>query len=390
MLGTMKLLSVALLVSGGVSARASYQSKRAEGCCFQLDSVGFVNETVLEDHTGHIVLGGVFQQGAFCFEATNNTIKDTLGHNCFMRGPDYEFQCYQGAVGSTSFDLSTLDDGETTKLEYDSGPGSFLACPVGNTGQVYNVYSTSKEDKTGCLEVALILANQTSECAVAGNGIAATASSVATSTTATEIPAASAPALSSAASTPSSSASPSATSQTCSVASSAPSIAPRKLGSPDETGTSGIQDTSDNASVTPLNSTIFQFSVPQSFATSDQQLCALQFRMPFCSDLPAGYPCFSFSGTEQEVGADSGMIWSLLDDSGNMEWDSNALKQIFPGDNVVFGTFECGTASAADSDRKISWLASSVKDFALLFQQAGVGESPKFEDGVGVWVVPCS
>ncbi|KAG4217176.1 hypothetical protein PC116_g34343, partial [Phytophthora cactorum] len=39
--------------------------------------------------------------------------------------------------------------------------------------------------------------------------------------------------------------------------------------------------------------------------------------------------------------------------------------------------------------RKMSWHVSSVRDFALEFLQAGVGQSAQFQDGVGAWIVPC-
>jgi hypothetical protein len=385
----MRFLSAALLLSRGTSGD-SLPTARSTDCSFHLGSVGVINGTILEDHTGHLVLGGVFQQGAFSIDTSNNTVKDSLGHNCFMRGPDYEFQCYQGAVGTTSFDLAEMDDGKTTKVVYDNGDGTFLACP---SGQNHYVYSTLKGNKTDCLEVALVLANQTSDCSASGSST----STELPSTITTDLPSPTTADLpdTATAETPTSTtlqaaSDTSSPSATCSVASSAPSVAPQKLGFLEDGAPDGIHDTAANASITSVNSTVFQYSIPRTFVNNTKQLCALEFRMPFCTDLPSGYPCFSFSGSEQEQLSNSGMVWSLLNNTRSMEWDSAALKQVFPGDKVVFGTFECGTETARDGARVISWLVSSVKNFGLIFQQAGVGESPKYQDGVGAWIVPCS
>lgn len=68
-------------------------------------------------------------------------------------------------------------------------------------------------------------------------------------------------------------------------------------------------------------------------------------------------------------------------------WNGTALQQVYPGDNLVLGTFDCG--SPANISRDISWIASSVRSFGLQFEQAGVGSS-KFKDGVGAFIVQCS
>ncbi|KAI1850538.1 hypothetical protein JX266_003820 [Neoarthrinium moseri] len=409
---------VTILFSGTVTAAAVCERQESQGCCFHLESVGSVNETVEENHTGRILLGGSFQQGGFCLNPSNGTLKDAIGNNCFMRAPNYEFQCYQGALSTTFFMLSAGSDGKT-KLLYDETPGTFFACPTGSSNQdVYSLFPLWKNDTTGCVEITLALTNQTAECAAQG-GSPVTGSTTALPTTELTVPTetgskvpiiqygsgasdssigqgstrttdASSTTKSTSAPEPPSSSNPSNSSQACSVASSAPSIAPRKLGFPQDNAPDGIHDTSLDASITPVNSTIFQYTIPRSFATKSTQLCALQFRLPFCSDLPSGYPCFHFSGSEQETLSNSGMVFSLVSDDGRTTWNNSALHQVHPGDKKVFGTFECGTASAGYGERKITWLASSVRNFALEFQQAGVGSSPEFVDGVGAWVVQCS
>ncbi|KAI0134375.1 hypothetical protein BJ170DRAFT_196154 [Xylariales sp. AK1849] len=410
----MKSSSSTLLLSAGAATTALALPQASSGCCFHLDSVGTMNETVEEDHGGHLVLGGSFQRGGFCLDMTSQTIEDSLGHNCFMRSPNYQFECYAGAVGSSVFDIVPSADGKT-KLAYDNGPGTFLACPTTSVEQSYGIYSTIKTDKTACMQVALVLADQTSECA-ASNGTSSTASYMVPSTTQVALPVTNTSTAMSTAKasgyaygsgcgalsvvtakptqTPYQATTPPfavpVTSNTCDVSPAAPSIGPSKLGYPEASAPDGVHDTTANASITPTNSTLFEYSIPQSFVTNSSQLCALQFRLPYCSTLPKGYPCFHFSGSEQERSSDSGMIFSSVEDSGGLIWDNTALHQVYPGDTTVIGTFKCGRNVTAYGARKMSWIASSVRNFALEFMQAGVGSEAEFMDGVGAWIVPCS
>ena len=87
--------------------------------------------------------------------------------------------------------------------------------------------------------------------------------------------------------------------------------------------------------------------------------------MPVCSELPEGYPCYSFSGLEQEVLANSGMTFHLMADDGNAVWNSTAVHQVFPGENTTIGTFECGQ-SVGDGARKMSWHQMSMKSLSQL------------------------
>lgn len=169
---------------------------------------------------------------------------------------------------------------------------------------------------------------------------------------------------------------------TCSVASSAPSIAPRRLTSAD-----GHQDTSPYATIDPNHSTLFEYTIPEAFFSPSTQQCALQFRLPFCDELPSGYPCFTFSGSEQELLSNSGMVFDLIQNAEIPTWNDTAVDQIYPGDRTIFGTFECGSEFPYGS-RTLSWLVSSASEFVLDFMQGGM--DPKFPDGVGAWIVPCS
>lgn len=111
--------------------------------------------------------------------------------------------------------------------------------------------------------------------------------------------------------------------------------------------------------------------------------------MPVCTELPKGYPCYRFSGLEQEVLADSGMNFDLIFDDDHADWNGTTLQQVFPGENTTLGTFECGAPKGSYDERKMSWNVSSVREFGLEFLHAGIGDDAKFQDGIGAWIVPC-
>ncbi|KAI2467538.1 hypothetical protein F4781DRAFT_433306 [Annulohypoxylon bovei var. microspora] len=362
----MKSLVQTLLFTTATCATIQTRESNS-GCCFQLASVGKVNETVLEDHVGDLLLGGTFQQGGFCLDKTTKTIQDGLKHNCFMRAPDYQFECYQGAVGTTAFSVTSPKPDGKNYLTYDNGPGTFYACQMG-TDQTYDIYSSERTDKNGCVPVALALTNETPECGAGGNTSNATVTKRCQADRPTK------PLRRQA--------SPSA----CSIAASAPSLSPKQLRPGNSSALGGAN--AAQARITPESSTIFDYTIPKDFLPKDaakSSLCALQFRMPVCTALPKGYPCYSFSGLEQEVLSNSGMAFHLEADDGNAPWNSTEVHQVFPGDNTTIGVFECGQIA----DRKMSWHVSSVREFVLEFLQAGVGQGAEFQDGIGAWIVPC-
>ncbi|KAI1103148.1 hypothetical protein F4804DRAFT_353100 [Jackrogersella minutella] len=339
-----------------------------DGCCFQLASVGKVNETVLEDHVGDLLLGGTFQQGGFCLDKTSKTIKDGLKHNCFMRGPDYQFECYQGAVGDTAFDVTSPKADGKSYLTYDNGPGTFYACPIGmGADQTYDIYSSEKTDKDGCLPVALALVGETDACSANS-----TRNAVVTPRSKAVLP--------------NQLLQRHAPSPVCNVSSSAPSLAPYSVSPTKSTAKKG--DTSAMVRIYTDSSTTFDYRIPQDFTKSS--LCALEFRMPVCFQLPDGYPCYGFTGMEQEVAGRSGMALHLTSDDANAPWNNKKLHQVFPDATSIIGTFECGQGvGPKDGARMMSWNVSSVRQFGLDFLQAGVGPDAEFQDGIGFWIVPC-
>ncbi|KAI1303337.1 hypothetical protein F5Y03DRAFT_190138 [Xylaria venustula] len=426
----MKLSFISFVASSVVNASTAIHPRQSgSSCCFGLSSVGVVDEKVKEDHLGDLSIGGPFQQGGFCFDRSTKTIKDGLNHGCFMRAPTQQFQCYAGLVGATAFNIPPPGPDGKSYLTYDDGQGTFYACPV-STGedQYYSIFSVSKPDTTDCISVFLTLYNESDGCPSASNDTAATTtssikrvkarkwsgrlpeqqSSVRTVTTSTmsgysHIPSAGlwssvSPSVGPRTRTVTKARSATASSslkssQICSISPSAPSIAPVRLGSPDKSAPGGIRDSLADASITSHNSTVFLYNIPSSFPSPGTDpkmpLCALQFRMPVCTQLPKGYPCYNFSGLEQEVLANSGMNFDLILDDGRATWNGTALQQVFPGESTILGTFECGAPKGSYSTRKMSWNVSSVRNFSLEFLHAGVGNDTEFRDGIGAWIVPC-
>ncbi|OTB06998.1 hypothetical protein M426DRAFT_20398 [Hypoxylon sp. CI-4A] len=342
------------------------------GCCFQLASVGKVNETVLEDHVGDLLLGGTFQQGAFCLDKNTKTIQDSLKHNCFMRKPNYQFECYQGAIGTTAFEATSPKPDGKSYLTYDGGPGTFYACPVGSgSQQYYDIYSSEKPNKDGCSSVALALVDETDACSVGPT-------SNATITARSEPQ-------------PTHTVRPRKTPSVCNAALTAPSIAPYQIRT-SSSDVAGVGSGSTSEVLISRNSSVtFDYAIPENFFSDVKPpyLCGLEFRMPNCKDLPEGYPCYFYSGIEQEVLSNSGMTFELTKGDTNPPWDNTELHQVFPDDRKSIDVFTCGGESMLESAaREISWKISSVNDFTLRFVQPGVGPNATFQDGIGAFIVP--
>ncbi|KAI0394092.1 hypothetical protein F5Y17DRAFT_429394 [Xylariaceae sp. FL0594] len=376
----------------------------ADACCFGLESVGIVDEQVNESHVGGLSLGGPFQQGGFCLDKSTKKIQDTLNHGCFMRAPDEQFQCYAGLAGDREFEIEPAGSNGRQYLSYDEGQGNFWACPVGTGANTYyNLFSASKANTAGCSSVALSLYNISPACSATPSNATVSALRVATKPrirfgnskpapkrVPTQPNYDQVPGAALWRRTPSSARK---ATQSCSVSPTAPSIAPIKLGSTDASSPDGFKDSHGVASITYQNSTIFSYIIPNSFmpetSSGTAPLCALQFRMPACTQLPDGYPCYSFSGLEQEFLSNSGMNWDLIFDDGQAPWNETELQQVTPEEDSILGTFECSRSSLPHGWRQMSWNVSSVRNFGLQFLHAGVGNGSVFQDGIGAWIVPC-
>ncbi|OIW23657.1 hypothetical protein CONLIGDRAFT_138015 [Coniochaeta ligniaria NRRL 30616] len=182
---------------------------------------------------------------------------------------------------------------------------------------------------------------------------------------------------------------------TCDVSASEQSLVPAALFVGPVNGTAYNPTPSFTADISSKLRTIFQFDVsdisPAPYSNrSSSRICGLQFRLPVCTQLPDGYPCYQFSGMEQEAVQRSGLRFSFAEGSAQLtSWSTQPLIQVWPGEDTIVGTFDCGELVRRTRGEKlvISWLAESVNGFVLHFLQAGVG---RYKDGVGVFVVSCT
>lgn len=382
-------------------------------CCFQLASV---DQTVLEDNIGELRLGGVFQEGGFCLApGGSGTLNDARGLNCFLRGPEFQFQCYQGARGFSVFNLTRGLDGKTYLAV--NGSIEFLACPAGGSvpppapsdadpTQVvsYNIFSpdTSLRSDT-CKPVVLALKNPTALCAgiveaAVGAGAGGSSPAEPAETSSPAGPAASLPPTATSATstarvvTPT--AYPSGAGRTCDVAASAPSVAPNLITVESLTAkTNAFQVSPDFSAsiVAGINATRFTFQLPASnFYSSPDATCALQLRLPPLESLPAGYPPYSAkssSSTELpiqvELVEDTEARWGIT-------WSDISPKRVTVGSASpqILGTFRCGGHDpTVKADRIMTWSVNALLGSSLTFTQAG--GSNGFKDGVGLFVVAC-
>lgn len=182
------------------------------------------------------------------------------------------------------------------------------------------------------------------------------------------------------------------TMSSCVLSSSAASLSPETLFVGPADGTVYNESSTFTADINPAQSTIFRFAVPHSFSANQSRpaLCALQFRLPICSQLPEGYPCYTFSGMEQEVVQHSGLRFDFVQDSPQPNgWATSPLVQLWPGEDTLVGTFECRDILKPNGeDQVLSWLAQSVNGFFIHFLQAGGPGA--YGDGVGLWMVACA
>lgn len=134
------------------------------------------------------------------------------------------------------------------------------------------------------------------------------------------------------------------------------------------------------------------------------RMCAVQFRLPWCSELPAGYPCFTWSGMMQQELGGGGMRFSLVYDShagrpavpgqqvSGGGWEAvDGVVQLMPGEPVFVGTFPCLVDGDRTDKRNVSFVAAAEENWSLDFAQAGVGRQKGVaaEMGVGAFVVGC-
>ncbi|KAF7560883.1 hypothetical protein G7046_g3255 [Stylonectria norvegica] len=145
------------------------------------------------------------------------------------------------------------------------------------------------------------------------------------------------------------------------------------------------------ALISENTSTTFYFNLPLDLfsSTGPNSTCGLFFDLPFCSDLPKGYPCFEWSGMAHQAQANSSMAWELVSNAGkHSHWTPGPLIKLVPGERVLAATFDCSQHTSQERIRKIKFRARGLRKWSLRFLQAGVGND--WQDGVGAFIYSCA
>ncbi|KAJ5142246.1 hypothetical protein N7526_003241 [Penicillium atrosanguineum] len=154
---------------------------RSDSCCFQITASGGASGTLGQLSDGQVRVGDTTLSAAtFCLE--DAIITDSNGRGCVVTTETTQFQCDEGATGTSGFTLSS-----SGALSFD-GSSSFMACATGQDNGD-NIYTTNSTSVTQCVSVEL-----TSDSCYA----AVSSSAVASSSTPFVIPASIPPVSSSA------------------------------------------------------------------------------------------------------------------------------------------------------------------------------------------------
>lgn len=121
---------------------------RRDNCCFHLTSSGGLSGDLGQLDDGQVRIGdNSLSASSFCIDA-NGVITDGAGRGCIITAPTTQFQCDEGATGTSGFSVTS-----SGKLEFN-GNQNFIACQTGqNDGR--NVYTTNSTDVTQCTNVQL-------------------------------------------------------------------------------------------------------------------------------------------------------------------------------------------------------------------------------------------
>lgn len=263
-----------------------------------------------------------------------------------------QFQCTSGISTTTKFTVNDLGN-----LAHD-GAESWLACPA-NDGS-YLIYSDGKADPTGCEAVTL---------RTGGYNCTALGRPDPTSTTTTTT-------------VPSATTSPNPVCPT--DISSGNYQFPHLIVPTSPIDSNHSFGNSYSAYISPINTTLFNFDVPSSYAS---QTCALLFLFPFGSDLDPSAGKYYFSGIEEEKGEHGGLDFALLSGIANsgttfastpVVATDYGMTQIIPGNNYTIAKFPCAAGQA------VSYSVSSRGNVELDYFQDSAPEA------IGLYIVPCS
>jgi hypothetical protein len=138
------------------------------------------------------------------------------------------------------------------------------------------------------------------------------------------------------------------------------------------------------AYISPDNSTVFNFDIPESAPYTGT--CALLFSFPYASQLSMANSPFYFSGIEGEEGDNGGLDFALLKAVAGPELTYRTTPpvetdygttEILPGNSYTIATFPCKSGES-------SYSVSSVGNVELDFFQ---DSDP---DPIGLYIVPCA
>ncbi|TVY43964.1 hypothetical protein LSUB1_G001367 [Lachnellula subtilissima] len=255
-------------------------SRETSPCNFFMAATGGLNGTISQDAVGEPRFGGTFPQASFFI--AHGTLTDRLNHTCLISSTTHQLQCTQGVAGS-GFKFS-----DNFLVLHDETNANWLACPAPGPGQdgSYNIYSSQKADSTGCLVIKLQA--ESFGCAAQGRpdssttGIATSAiASSASKTNDVSITSASIPtsriATTAARSMPSLSAI-CPTDISSGIFQFPHLIVPTSPKSPDTAFGNSFK-----ASISPINSTLFNFDIPTTAPYTG--FCSLIFLFPYAQNL---------------------------------------------------------------------------------------------------------
>ncbi|KAG9235039.1 ubiquitin 3 binding protein But2 C-terminal domain-containing protein [Amylocarpus encephaloides] len=351
--------SLIILLGLAASSLGIVVPREAIPCNFYLDALGLPDGMVRQDAIGQPRVGGSFPQNSYIIDS--GTMKDSQGHTCIILENTSQLQCTQGVSGNIPFAFS--DD---FLVQYNQN-SNWLACPATGPGAdgSHNIYSDSKEDKTGCQ--AIQLRAGAFACTVLGRPDSSSVARDPASSTKT----------------------PSTPAATVSCPKDIGSgtfqyphlIVPTSSESPET-----AFGNSYTAHISGTNDTLFNFDIPA--VAPYLGTCSLVFQFPYSSDLAyPNQPDFYYSGIEQEVGSDGGLSFALLSGlatSGTTYKSTPAIAsnygkiQVFPGNNYTVASFPCKPGKTR------TFSITSVGGVELDFFQ------DSRPDAIGPYIVPCA
>ncbi|CRK43533.1 hypothetical protein BN1723_005709 [Verticillium longisporum] len=362
-------------------------------CCFTLEVSGDLGGKLKHGTTGDLRVNSNFQEAFMCAYESSDKLQDSIGNNCRFSSPSMKFECLSGVPGDGDFffDFGEATDGgeKPILLTYD-GHDKFLACPSegpSSDAGSFVLYSRAKEDQEGCVDVSLQQVGPSSSCYDRGLLEKFRSPTKSTRAPVTGTIEEVSPAR-----------------KSCTLSDTSTRLPAKRVGS--GSLDSLIVNPDGWASINDENSTIFEFEMAPLWVNHPRDAttrrCAVEFRFPACSNMPEGYPCAVWSGSEQQDSAGAGMEWyhvytrddpaasSLETSAGPVDWAPwDDFYQFGSEDAITVGTFECGVDRSGGIIRTISFLVESVNGWSLSFAQAGMGTQSQWPLGVGAYVTAC-